>query len=169
MRVAHNKREKVAPGQLIDNRGNPTDDPRYAVVPPLGALLPFGGHKGYGIALACELLGGALSGGGTWHYEESSQQRVLNGMLAIVIDPAKLGTAAQFADQSRQFIDWLRKSPVAPGFDKLRLAGEPEREYRVARERDGIPVDPTTWEEIQAAGAKLKLGREHLQQLAEGR
>jgi hydroxycarboxylate dehydrogenase B len=169
MRVAHNKREKVAPGQLIDNRGNPTDDPRYAVVPPLGALLPFGGHKGYGIALACELLGGALSGGGTWHYEESSQQRVLNGMLAIVIDPAKLGTAAQFADQSRQFIDWLRKSPVAPGFDKLRLAGEPEREYRVARERDGIPVDPTTWEEIQAAGAKLKLGKEHLQQLAEGR
>jgi hydroxycarboxylate dehydrogenase B len=169
MRVAHNKREKVTPGQLIDNRGNPTDDPRYAVVPPLGALLPFGGHKGYGIALACELLGGALSGGGTWHYAESSRQRVLNGMLAIVIDPAKLGTGAQFADETRQFLDWLRQSPVAPGFDKLRLAGEPEREYRAARERDGIPVDPTTWDEIQAAGAKLKLRKETLQQLAEGR
>src|SRR5688572_19265258 len=65
MRVAHNKGDKVAPGLLIDERGRPSDDPRYAVVPPLGAILPFGGHKGYGIALACELLGGALSGGGT--------------------------------------------------------------------------------------------------------
>ena len=169
MRVAHNKREKVAPGQLIDDHGKPTDDPRYAVVPPLGAILPFGGHKGYGIALACELLGGALTGGGTWHYGESSRQRVLNGMLAIVIDPAKLGTAAQFEAEARQFLDWLRRSPVAPGFDRLRIAGEPERECRARREKDGIPVDATTWEEIQAAGAKLKLNGQALQQLAEGR
>src|SRR5438093_58595 len=81
LRVAYNKREKVPPGRLIDNQGNPTDDPRYAVVPPFGAMLPFGEHKGYGMALACELLGGALSGGGTWHYEESKQQRVLTREL----------------------------------------------------------------------------------------
>jgi uncharacterized oxidoreductase len=169
MRVAHNKGEKVAPGLLIDERGHPSDDPRYAVVPPLGAILPFGGHKGYGVALACELLGGALSGGGTWHYGESSKQRVLNGMLAIVIDPSRLDSGAGFAGESRQFLDWLRKSPVAPGFDKLRIAGEPERETRARREREGIAVDPTTWAEILAAGAKLKLRQETLQQLAEGR
>lgn len=168
MRVAHNKGEKVAPGLLIDDRGNPTDDPRYAVVPPLGAILPFGGHKGYGVALACELLGGALSGGGTWHYGESRKQRVLNGMLAIVIDPARLG-AEVFAAESRQFLDWLRQSRVAPGFDRVRIAGEPERESRARREREGIPVDETTWAEIQAAGARLKLEKEALQQLAEGK
>jgi uncharacterized oxidoreductase len=168
MRVAHNKGEKVAPGLLIDDQGNPTDDPRYAVVPPLGAILPFGGHKGYGVALACELLGGALSGGGTWHYGESRKQRVLNGMLAIVIDPAKLG-AEVFAAESRQFLDWLRQSRVAPGFDRVRIAGEPERESRARREREGIPVDETTWAEIQAAGARLKLEKEALQQLAEGK
>ncbi len=169
MRVAHNKGEKVAPGLLIDERGHPSDDPRYAVVPPLGAILPFGGHKGYGVALACELLGGALSGGGTWHYGESSKQRVLNGMLAIVIDPSRLDSGARFAGESRQFLDWLRQSPVAPGFDKLRIAGEPERETRARREREGIPVDPTTWAEILAAGAKLKVKELTLQQLAEGR
>jgi uncharacterized oxidoreductase len=169
MRVAHNKGEKVAPGLLIDDRGSPTDDPRYAVVPPLGAILPFGGHKGYGVALACELLGGALSGGGTWHYGESSKQRVLNGMLTIVIDPARLGTAAPFAAESRRFLDWLRRSAVAPAFDKVRIAGEPERETRARREKEGIPVDETTWTEIVAAGAKLKLKKEGLQQLAEGR
>jgi hydroxycarboxylate dehydrogenase B len=169
MRVAHNKREKVAPDLLIDERGNPTDDPRYAVVPPLGAILPFGGHKGYGVALACELLGGALSGGGTWHYDESRKQRVLNGMLAVVIDPTRLGTAERFAAESRQFLDWLRKSAVGPGFDRVRIAGEPERETRARREREGIPVDETTWAEIQAAGSKLALDKQTLQKLAEGR
>jgi hydroxycarboxylate dehydrogenase B len=169
MRVAHNKGETVAAGLLIDDRGCPTDDPRYAVVPPLGAILPFGAHKGYGIALACELLGGALSGGGTWHYGESSKQRVLNGMLAILIDPARLGTAERFASEAREFLAWLRRSPVAPEHGKVRIAGEPEREYRAARSRDGIPVDPTTWEEILAAGDKLRLDRASLQRIAEER
>ena len=49
------------------------------------------------------------------------------------------------------------------------IAGEPERETRARRERDGIAVDETTWAEILAAGAKLKLKKELLQQLAEGR
>src|SRR6266513_731225 len=147
LRVAHNKREKVPAGRLIDNQGNPTDDPRYAVVPPFGAMLPFGEHKGYGMALACELLGGALSGGGTWHYEESQQQRVLNGMLAIVINPARLGTAPAFEREARLFLEWLHQGRPAPGFDKVRIAGDPEREMRRKREKDGIPVDRTTWEE----------------------
>jgi hydroxycarboxylate dehydrogenase B len=166
MRVAHNKREKVKPGLLIDDNGNPTEDPRYAVVPPLGAIVAFGAHKGYGLALACELLGGALSGGGTWHYEESTKQRVLNGMLAIVIDPAQLGTDKPFATESRQFVDWLRKGRVAPGHDKVRLAGEPEREMRAKREKEGVPVDDNTWQEILAAGAKVKVDRQKLEKLA---
>jgi uncharacterized oxidoreductase len=168
MRVAHNKREKVAPGLLIDDQGRATDDPRYAVVPPLGAILAFGGHKGYGLAVACELLGGALSGGGTWHYEESSKQRVLNGMLAILIDPERLGTAPAFVGETRQFLDWLRKGRTAPGADKVRIAGEPEREMRAKRERDGIPVDDNTWKEILSAAAKVKLAASEVEKLSKG-
>jgi uncharacterized oxidoreductase len=167
MRVAHNKREKVPAGLLIDDQGRPTDDPRYAVVPPLGAILTFGAHKGYGLAVACELLGGALSAGGTWHYDSSSKQRVLNGMLTILIDPARLGTADAFKSETRQFLDWLRKGRAAPGADRVRLAGEPERETRARREQDGIAVDDTTWNEILAAGAKLKIGKQTLERLAE--
>ncbi|HUQ73978.1 MAG TPA: malate/lactate/ureidoglycolate dehydrogenase [Burkholderiales bacterium] len=169
MRVAHNKGEKVPPGRLIDTEGHPTNDPRYAVVPPYGAMLAFGEHKGYGMAVACELLGGALTGGGTWHYEESSKQRVMNGMLAIVIDPQRLGTAPAFEKETRLFLDWLRKSRTAPGFDRVRIAGEPEREMRAKRSRDGIPVDETTWQEIQRAADKVKLPREQLQRLASGK
>ena len=37
----------------------------------------------------------------------------------------------------------------------MRIAGEPEREARVRREREGIAVDDSTWAEIVAAGAKV--------------
>ena len=166
LRVAHNKGDKVPLGRLIDPEGNPTQDPRYAVVPPFGAMLAFGEHKGYGMAVACELLGGALTGGGTWHYDESNKQRVMNGMLAIVLDPKRLGTASVFEREARLFLDWLRKSRPAPGFDHVRIAGEPEREMRERRSRDGIPVDDMTWEEIQRAADKVKLARERVQALA---
>src|SRR5918999_621920 len=133
------------------------------------ALRTFGLHKGYGLALACELLGGALTGGGTWHSEDKSRRRVWNGMLSILIDPARLDADGVFGRETREFLAALRKAPVAPGFDKVRIAGEPERETRARREKEGIPVDPTTWQEIQAAAAKLKLSKHTLQSLAEAR
>ena len=166
LRVAYNKGEKVPGGRLIDDQGRPTEDPRYAVVAPFGAMLPFGEHKGSGMAIACELLGGALTGGGTWHYAESSKQRVLNGMLTILIDAARLGTAQAFEREARLFLEWLRQGRAAPGFDKVRLAGEPEREYRAKREREGIPVDEQTWKEIRAAAAKVKLDPQRVDALA---
>jgi uncharacterized oxidoreductase len=168
MRVAHNKGEQVPPGRLIDDKGNPTTDPRYVVVPPYGALVTFGEHKGYGMAVACELLGGALTGGGTWHQEQPATQRVLNGMLAILIDPERLGTAGIFSSETREFLDWVRMSPPAPGFDRVRIAGEPERETRAQREKDGVPVDAATWTEIRAAAAKLKLDPDAMDRLARG-
>ena len=168
IRVAHNKREKVSSDWLIDNEGRPTPDPRFGVIEPFGALRTFGLYKGYGLAVVCELLGGALTGGGTWHSDDRSKKRVWNGMLTILIDPTRMGTAEVFGSETTAFLDSLRKSPVAPGFDKVRIAGEPERENRAKRERDGIPVDENTWEEIIAAGAKLKLAREAIEGLLKG-
>jgi uncharacterized oxidoreductase len=168
IRVAHNKREKVPPEWLIDDKGNPTPDPKFGVIEPFGALRTFGLHKGYGLAVVCELLGGALTGGGTWHSEDRSKKRVWNGMLTILVDPKRLGTADVFATETTAFLQSLRKSPVAPGVDKVRIAGEPERETRARRERDGISVDDNTWTDILAAGAKLKVARETLDKLASG-
>ena len=168
VRVAHNKGEKLPPGLLLDDQGNPTLDARFGVLEPFGALTTFGLHKGYGLAVACELLGGALSGGGTWHTEDRSKKRVLNGMLTILIDPKKLGTADVFAREAREFIAWVKQSPPAPGNDRVRIAGDPERETRARRERDGIAVDAATWQEIHAAGAKLGVSAESIDRLARG-
>ena len=166
IRVAHNKREKVSPEWLIDDKGQPTDDPAFGTIEPFGALRTFGLHKGYGLAVVCELLGGALTGGGTWHSDDRSKKRVWNGMLTILIDPKRLGTGDTFATETTAFLDSLRKSPVAPGFDKVRIAGEPERETRVKRERDGVAVDDNTWNDILAAGEKLKLSRAAIEKIA---
>ena len=168
IRVAHNKREQVSSEWLIDDQGNPTSDPRYGVIEPFGALRTFGLYKGYGLAVVCELLGGALTGGGTWHSDDRSKKRVWNGMLTILIDPQRLGTGDAFAAETTAFLQSLRQSPVAPGFDKVRIAGEPERESRARRERDGIPIDPATWNEILAAGARLKVGDDVIERLAAG-
>jgi hydroxycarboxylate dehydrogenase B len=166
IRVAHNKREKVSKEWLIDDKGQPTDNPAFGTVEPFGALRTFGLHKGYGLAVVCELLGGALTGGGTWHSDDRSKKRVWNGMLTILVDPKRLGTGDAFATETTAFLKSLRQSPVAPGFDKLRIAGEPERETRAKRERDGIQVDDNTWNDILAAGEKLKLPRASIEKLA---
>lgn len=160
MRVAYNKGEAVAPGTLIDEHGRPTTNPGVVVVLQsnglLGALLTFGEYEGYGIAVACELLGGALSGGGTWRWDNDPATRaVVNGMLTILIDPARLGTQADFDREAVAFVDWLRAGPVAPGFESVLLAGDPERAARAHREVHGIDIDDQTWAELVAAVAKV--------------
>ena len=163
MRVAHNQGKQVQPGLLIDEHGLPTTNPGVVVVPQsnglLGAMMTFGEHKGYGLAVACELLGGALTGGGTWHKaatpENTSSRAVFNSMLTILIDPLKLGTQAAFDQEAAAFIDWIKQSPAAANFDAVQIAGDSERLTRLARERGGIEVDEQTWQEIVAAGQKV--------------
>jgi uncharacterized oxidoreductase len=161
MRVAHNEGRRVEEGLLIDEHGRPTTDPGVVVVTQsnglFGALMPFGEHKGYGLAVACELLGGALTGTGTWHRPADTRRSVINGMLTIVIDPQRLGTRAAFETEALAFVDWLKQSPPAPGSEGVLVAGEPERRARAEREAQGIAVDDTTWSEIVGAGAKVGL------------
>lgn len=166
MRVAHNEGRQVPPGYLIDAQGQPTTDPGVVVVPQagpagapgnglFGALMAFGEHKGYGLAVACELLGGALTGSGTWHRPADNARAVVNGMLTILIDPAKLGTQDSFNTEALAFVDWLRQSPAAPGSDGVQVAGEPERLARQQRAQTGIAIDEQTWAEIVQAGARV--------------
>jgi uncharacterized oxidoreductase len=154
-RVAYNKRESLAPGQLLDDRGEPTTDPKFGVVEPLGALRTFGEHKGFGLALVCELLGGALAGGLAVHNGADGKQRVLNGMLTILFDPNRLADGAVFGDEMRAFLDWVKASPPQSEDERVKVAGEPERQSRAKRSAEGIPVDENTWIELLAAATKL--------------
>ena len=154
-RVAMNKGELMDEGCLIDDQGQPTREPRFTVVPPFGALLTFGGHKGFGLALMCELLGGALAAGMTQRDNDASQRRVLNGMFSVLVDPAALADRAGFEAEAQAFIDWVKASPPRDGYDDVCIAGEPERAKRAQRTAQGVPVDAITWQEILKAATRL--------------
>lgn len=148
VRVAYNKGEQLQPGLMIDADGEPTTDPAAGVKPPAGALLPFGEHKGYGLALVCELLGGALAAGLPYRGEPLAGAGVYNGMLAFLVDPARLGHGATFATQVEEVLTWVTGSPPARGVDHVLVAGEPERAVKAQRLAAGIPVDAGTWREL---------------------
>jgi len=76
-------------------------------------------------------------------------------MLTILIDPRRLGDSAVCSSEMQAFLDWVVASPPQAGVDRVRVAGEPERESRAHRLAHGIPVDATTWSELLEAAAKL--------------
>jgi hydroxycarboxylate dehydrogenase B len=154
-RVAFNKGEPVPEGVLIDDQGRASTDPRWSVIEPRGAILTFGQHKGYGMAVLAELLGGALAAGMVGHREDGSRRRILNGMLSVLIDPAALDPAGLFGAESQAFIDSLLAMPARDGFDRVRVAGDPERETAALRSAQGVPVDGTTWQQILEGATRL--------------
>jgi uncharacterized oxidoreductase len=165
--VAKNKGVEVVDGALIDGNRRPTRDPNKLYDEPAGALLPFGEHKGYGLAVFCDLLAGVLSGGQTNHPAVPIKGRVLNNMLSIILDPAPGGDAAAASREVETFISWLKTSlPLEPGGEVL-VPGDPERRARQAR-RNGVPLDDTTWANILATAVALGLDRGEIERLSRG-
>lgn len=165
VRVAYNKGEHVKPDTLLDAQGEPSTDPAVMFSEPGGAIVAFGEHKGYGMAVICEILGGALAGGFTLHGRPTART-IINNMLTFIVDPRRLGTAERLAEEARAFADWVCASPPLDGFDRVRLAGEPEREFRRLRLAKGIPIDATTWQQILAAGEAVGLAAAEVERLA---
>jgi len=151
VRVAMNKGLEVEEDTLIDADGQPTNDPRVMYQSPGGAILPFGGHKGYGLGVIAELFAGALTGGGTYNASTAVTGVIHNNMLSLIFDPEKLGGAASWRDDVSNFIDWIKASPPGAGSDGVLVAGEPERLTFMKRSRNGIPIDETTWSELYGA------------------
>lgn len=148
VRVAFNKGEPVPPGTLLDAGGQPTNDPAVMFGDPIGALLPFGEHKGWGLSLACELLGAALTGGKTQSGPRRSNA-IINSMFSVLVSPEHLGTTTSFNDEIDAFVAWARTG--AQKAMEVLLPGDPERAIKQQRERDGIPIDRRTWDQIMAA------------------
>ena len=93
VRVAH-ERHCVPSQSLVDENGLETTDPGVIFGNNPGAMQPFGGHKGYGLMVICELLGGALGGLFTMQPEHPGGA-TLNNMLSV-IDPEAVGDLASF-------------------------------------------------------------------------
>ena len=154
-RVALNRGEQMADGVLIDAEGRPTRDPGVMWRSPRGAILPFGLHKGYGLALMCELLAGAVAGGGTSATVPLEPERIGNSMFSIVVDPLRFGAAEAIEREVRAVVDSVKASPPADPALPVLVAGEPERMARAERARTGIAIERATWDEIRTAAASV--------------
>ena len=152
IRLARARQEKVPEGCLIDSEGRPTTDPNVYYDPPRGALLPFGGHKGYGLSVMIDLLAGTLSGAGA---SAPDAPRSGNALLAVAVDVGRFKPLAAFREEVREFIDHVRTSPTAPGVAEILIPGERAFRERERRLREGIQVEGQTWGQILDAAKRL--------------
>lgn len=106
--------QPLEPEVAIDRNGMPTTDPAQAWV---GAILPWGGHRGYGIALAVQLLG--ILGGGATVVRDVSD----SGFLFLAIDPGMLMPAAEYRAKAAELVRHIEASRPAHGAGKVRVHG----------------------------------------------
>jgi len=161
IKVALNKGVEVPAGAIVDGRGQPTRDPKRFYADP-GAILPIAGHKGYALSVMCEVLAGALTGGGTSHPSNPTARRVVNGMFSVLLDPTIFTPAQEFAREIRRLAEWLRASPPAAPGGEILMPGEPEERTRAERLARGLPLDQTTWGQLLDTAASVGLSRAEL-------
>ncbi len=116
-----------------------------------GAIRTFGEHKGSGLAMMCEMLGGALTGNGCTEWG----RRFSNGMFSIYVDPARIDPEQLFPQEVSRYVAFVKQArPLTPGTQPM-VPGEPETRSREQRLRDGVPLSATTWEAILATAASV--------------
>jgi hydroxycarboxylate dehydrogenase B len=150
IQVARAKHAQLPPGSIVDKDGNPSTEPNdfYAG----GMILPFGGHKGYGLSLVAALLGAGLTA------EEPSEDGKGGGVFVMAIDPRAFADEAAYTGTVDAMAASVRSVPPAPGFQNVLLPGEPEANSRAQRSKEGVPVPADTWDAI--AGAASEVGVE---------
>ncbi len=158
-RVALKRGLQLPEGYMIDRHGRPSTNPQDLFDTPRGALLPFGEHKGSGLALICELLAGALTGGGTVQPGNPRRHGIVNHMLSIIVDPARLVDLDWMRAEIDAMIAYVKEAPRADPEIPVLVAGDPERARRIERARDGIEIEDTTWGEILDGGEQAGLPR----------
>lgn len=114
-------------GWAVDPQGRPTTDPEEALA---GAVVPFGGPKGSGLAMMIDLLCGGLAAGitgaavGDMYEDWSRPQQVSHFMMAL--DPDAWVGQNRFHDHVAAFAKEVTSLPPADGFDSVQLPGERE-------------------------------------------
>jgi uncharacterized oxidoreductase len=151
VRVARNKGEPVASDILLDSDGTATTDPNVMYRRPRGALMTFAEHKGYALAFICEILAGAVTGSGTMRPERQDAESVTNGMLLVVIDPARLAEPGWINQEIKAMTDYVTASPPRKSGEPVLIPGDPERLMKAKRIAEGVPIDDETWREFTVA------------------
>jgi uncharacterized oxidoreductase len=170
--VASQGGKKLPDNALIALDGKMSTDPRllYGEFTPTGprnhtagpgAIRAFGDHKGSGLALMCELLGGSLTGTAA----TGEGQRFSNGMLSIYIDPAVVDPDHLFPADVSRYIAYFKSAKPAVAGGEVLTPGEPEERMRRQRLAEGVPLPDDTWASIVNAAREAGVDERRIQQV----
>jgi uncharacterized oxidoreductase len=144
LRVARAKGVQVPDGWIVDAEGRPTNDVEQFYTGG-GMLLPFGGHKGYALSMAIELLAIAMTAADAAPDDRNRK----NGGFFLAIDPTAIRSLDAFTAEAAAICARVTGVPPAPGSDGVLLPGQPEERNRQQRGKAGIELAESTWEAIQ--------------------
>ena len=162
--VAARRGELLPVGWAIDATGRPARDPEAALggaLHPLGGEEATGGHKGYGLSLAVDLLTGVLAGAafgpniiGLFSTEAASDL----GQTFIVIDPGALGDAGEFERRLEGYLEQLVAAPTVPDAPgRVLIHGEPEAEAERRSAERGVVIDAVHASRLRELGERAGL------------
>lgn len=131
--------EQLPEGVAIDAQGNPTQDPTAARE---GALLPFAGHKGFGLALMMHAMG-LLTGAGTTADKN-------NGHLIIAFKPDLMYSTEQYKEDVSALLTRIKTSKRAPSIDEIRIPSERSFKERARNLKEGLEFDTAVFNRLRA-------------------
>ena len=146
IQVARSKGTELPEGCILDKHGEPSVKP--ADFYDGGALLAFGRHKGYALAMFTCLLGGLA---GTFNTDTGD----MGGIYMQAIDVNTITPIADYQNGVRAFLDVIKSTSPAAGFDEVLVPGDYEARYRAERIKNGIEIPDTIYNQLQECAEKL--------------
>ncbi|KAB2872024.1 MAG: malate/lactate/ureidoglycolate dehydrogenase [Bauldia sp.] len=162
--------KKIPDNALIAPDGTMSGDPHvlYGGFQPTGpreyrqgkgAMRAMGEHKGSGLALVVELLGGALSGTGAAQLGKT----FANGMFSIYVDPKCFDTEGLFAPEVARFVGWVKEAKPIDPKEEVMVPGEPEARMKAKRLTEGVPLPDATWMAIVEAAIATGVDKKRIE------
>jgi L-2-hydroxycarboxylate dehydrogenase (NAD+) len=159
MRLAAAHGEAIPDGLGVDAQGRPTTD--GMAVFGGGAVHPFGGPKGSGLAIWMEIMGGVFAGAAfagemkSLYEDLSGPQRI--GHVFMAIRPDLFMPMADFKARMDTMIERLKDSQPAEGVDEVLMPSEPEARREAERRRTGLPLTAEVLATLRAEAEELNI------------
>jgi LDH2 family malate/lactate/ureidoglycolate dehydrogenase len=165
--LCRKKGEKIPLGWAYDKDGLPTEDP-YQGYEGGGSLAPIGGHKGYGMVLAHEILTSILSGGKWTQHIKSLYEEDKTGIQGtchsfMAIDPDCFVGREDFKKDMDRYIQTIKESRKAKDATEVLMPGEPEYRTETQYLKEGIPLASSTVNELTSLGQSLGISLPFIQ------
>lgn len=148
--LAEQRGQLIPEGWALDPEGRPTTDPTAALV---GAVLPFAGPKGSGLAMFADIFAGILAGAAfgpairdLYRDLEGPQNA---GHFFLALDVTAFLPLPEFERRMEEFLTAMKSLPAAEGHGEVLAPGEPELRIESERLRAGIPIDHETIRALQ--------------------